>query len=180
MYLLHVYHDLVRMFERYLPGVDKFSNGCYKSNIAAKSNIWTHVVFESVGTARYSRSHNRKDIAMTISLNHSVAGHRTRPATTAVVPAAAVWEPSGYREASGEQRAVRTLRVDDRTQRRETSPPRSTWQDRARRRRETAVTYLVGAVFGFCVVGATMLAGGDEPAAPATDPTVSQATVSAR
>lgn len=115
---------------------------------------------------------------MTISLNNSFAGHRTRPAASTVVPAAAVWEPSGFREASGAERAVRTLRVDDRTQQRLPAPPRSTWQDRARRRRETAVTYLVGAVFGFCVVGATLLAGGDEPAVPDTDLTVNQATFS--
>jgi len=38
IHLIHVYHVVVRMFEYFRRFVDRLSNGCYKSNIAAGSN----------------------------------------------------------------------------------------------------------------------------------------------
>lgn len=36
--MLHFYHEKARMFEKTRQIVDNSSNGCYKSNIANKSN----------------------------------------------------------------------------------------------------------------------------------------------
>lgn len=115
---------------------------------------------------------------MTTFIHDSRAGDSDYQRVGPAVPAAAVWEPSGFREGSAERRGIRTLRPLDRTQGRlvgvaegPEEPHHETWQDRARRRRETALTYLLGGVLGLAVVGAAVLGvdGGEEPAvAPVT------------
>ena len=105
---------------------------------------------------------------MTIFFNDSRAGHSDTRAATPVVPAAAVWEPSGPREGTAAQRSVRTLQPQDRTLHRATEalnpPVPSTWRERSRRRREAGVAYLLGGLFGLAVVGASMFGIGAESA----------------
>jgi len=110
---------------------------------------------------------------MTTFIHDSRAGGSDSRPVEAVVPAAAVWEPSGFREGSAEQRGIRTLRPSDRTQGRGAVVPgtveqvcHETWRDRARRRREVGLTYLLGGLLGLAVVGAAVLGvdGGEEPA----------------
>ena len=122
---------------------------------------------------------------MTIFLNDSHAGRNGTRAVTSAVPAAAVWEPSGFREGTAEQRGVRTLRPSDRTQRRvEPGPPApaaETWRDRARHRREAGTTYLLGGLFGLAVVGAAMFGLEGESTHPGGQPApLDSAVVQAR
>lgn len=101
---------------------------------------------------------------MTISLNRTVAGTPAPRRRSISASAAAVWEPSGFREAAAEHRVVRTLRVADRMERRGDSAvgvrtnPESLGKVSSRRRRglQTLGTYLLGAVFGVCVVTAAL------------------------
>ncbi|MDO5669492.1 MAG: hypothetical protein Q4G50_05765 [Corynebacterium sp.] len=105
---------------------------------------------------------------MTIHLNHSHAGRHMEEQARPRVSAPAVWEPSGFREGSAAERGVRTLRPSDRTQHRDIGvlPPRSaaTWEDRARKRRDTWRTYLIGALFGAALIGASALGDNGEQA----------------
>ncbi len=115
---------------------------------------------------------------MTIFIHNSRAGGGDDRREVPVVFAPAVWEPLGFREGSAEERRIRTLRPLDRTQERLLEGveavervPNETWRDRARHRRETGLTYLLGGLLGLAVVGAAVL-GGDGGEAPAAGPAV--------
>lgn len=120
---------------------------------------------------------------MTTFIHDSLAGGSDSRPVEPVVSVAAVWEPSGFREGSAEQRGVRTLRPLDRTYSRVSGEfdmaevtHRETWRDRARRRREVGLTYLLGGLLGTAVVAAAVL-GVDGEETPATNPGTVQEAV---
>ncbi|WP_290216274.1 hypothetical protein [Corynebacterium atrinae] len=114
---------------------------------------------------------------MTISLNRTTAGRRAPHVRISSPSAVAVWEPSGYREAAAEQRVVRTLRISDRTERRgeelesvRTNPgPTKKTVSLGRRSLQAFGTYLLGAVFGVCVVTAALSQSGTDSTPGAID-----------
>lgn len=107
---------------------------------------------------------------MTLFINNR-AGDRVHAPQSRSVPLAAVWEPSGFNEGTAAERSVRTLRPLDRTQHRvpvaERPRSRDTWQERGRRRRDTWMTYLIGALFGTVLVGASVLGDTGDGVPPA-------------
>lgn len=122
---------------------------------------------------------------MTIHINHSRAGRGIEEQRHPQVTAPAVWEPSGFREGTAAERGVRTLRPVDRTQHRHPGvlPPRSgaTWEVRARKRRDTWRTYLIGALFGVALIGASALGdNGEQPLNPDLMPAPAVEVVEAR
>lgn len=121
---------------------------------------------------------------MVISAFHFPAGHTGHGAAGRPARPVAVWEPSGYREASAEERLVRTLELPDRTQ----GLPEvggaeaavSPGEERSARRREAVLTYLIGALFGLAVVGYSVIGGGEERGAEAEVPAPSVTQVPGR